>query len=134
VSIIEFSKDVSSQEAPEPLPVGDYVGEVIAVEAKTSAKGNLYLSMTFNIDPSDYPADYIEGDPSGTRLSYNRLLLTDTPPARYALRSFCEAVGARVPARQFDPSDLMGVRGMLTITHDEYEGQKRAQISKVSGV
>lgn len=133
-SIMEFSKDVSQQDAPEPLPAGDYPAEITDAQIKPSANtGRNYLALTFMISPNDYPADFTEGDADGTRLSYNRLTMEDTPRARYRLRQFCEAVGARVPTTSFDPSDLLGLRAQVNIIHDKYEGEVRAQIAKVMG-
>lgn len=132
--IMEFSKAVFEQTAPPPLPSGDYPAEIVNSEIKTStSSGNNYLALTFLIHPNDYPADFIEGDMDGTKLSYNRLVMTDTPRSRWMLRQFCEAVGAAVPSTTFDPTDLMGIRAMVTVTHQEYEGEQRAQISRVSG-
>ena len=131
---MEFTQDVAEQTAPEPLPVGDYPAEITAAEIKVSNNtGNSYLALTLSISPNDYPADFVEGDPDGTRLSYNRLIMEDTPRARYRLRQFCENIGAKVPQRSFDPSDLIGHAVMVTVTQDTYEGEKRAQASKVSG-
>lgn len=131
VSIMDFSQDLSTQEAPPPLPVGQYPGEIVACVFKTSAtSGNTYAAVSFRIAPEQYPADFVDGDPDGMVLTYNRLVMEDTPQARWRVRNFLEAVGGKL-GRSFDPTDVLGLTGVLDIEHNEYEGEKRAQIKRV---
>lgn len=130
-SIIEYSEDISNAEAPEPLPVGDYPAEIRAAERKTSAKGNPYGSVTFFIAPENYPADFQQGDPDGMSLVYNRVPVDDTPAARYRMRKFCEAIGAGTGTK-IDMNEWMGLTAIVSISHDTYEGETRAVISKVN--
>ena len=129
--ILDFSEDLATVEAPNPLPIGQYPGEIIAAERKTSnTSGNTYAAIQFRISADNYPADFTDGDPDGMVLSYNRLLMEDTPQARWRWRKFLEAVGGRL-GRQVDLSDLLGLTAMLDIGHDKYEGENRAQITRV---
>jgi len=129
--ILEFSQDLSTAEAPAPLPVGQYLGEIIGAESRVSnTSGNTYASIQFRINADQYPADFTDGDPDGITLTYNRLVLADTPQLRWRWRKFIEAVGGRL-SRQVDLSDLLGLSATLDITHDTYEGETRAQISRV---
>lgn len=130
-SIIEYSEDISTAEAPEPLPVGDYPAEIRAAERKTSAKGNPYGAVTFFIAPENYPADFTQGDPDGMSLAFNRVPVDDTPAARYRMRKFCEAIGAPTGSR-VDMNEWIGLTAVVSITHDTYEGETRAVISKVN--
>lgn len=130
-SVIEFSEDVGSQEAPVPLPVGDYAAEIRGATQKTSQAGNPYASVQFFIPPEQYPADYTEGEPDGTVLTYNRVSLVDSPASRHRLRKFCEAIGAPT-GKSIDLNDWVGRSASVTVQHDEYEGEKRAAIGKVS--
>lgn len=129
-SIIEFSEDISNAEAPVPLPPGDYTAEIRAAEVKESAKGNQYFAVTFFIQPEQYPADYTDGDPDGTTLSYNRLQKRDDTAGRYRVRKFCEAIGAKM-GKKIDVNDWIGQTATVAVTNSEYEGEQRAEIKKV---
>lgn len=130
-SIIEFSEDVATAEAPVPLPVGDYPAEIRGVTSKTSQNGNPYAQVQFFINPDSYPADYTEGEPDGMILSYNRVSLQDTPASRHRMRKFLEAIGA--PAgKKIDLNDWVGRTAIVSVAHDPYEGENRANIAKVN--
>jgi hypothetical protein len=129
--ILSLSVDLNDVEAPAPLPVGSYLGEIIAAEWKVSqSSGNTYCAFMFRINSDQYPADYTEGDPDGINLSYNRLLKLDTPQVRYRWKKFAQACGAPL-SRNIDPMDYIGLNARLEVTHDTYEGETRAQISRV---
>lgn len=130
-SILEFSEDLSTAEAPVPLPAGDYTAEIRAAEKKTSATtGNEYGSVTFFIAPEQYPADYTDGDPDGTTLTYNRVSVKDTTAGRYRLRKFCEAIGAKL-GKKLDMNEWVGLTATVTVKNSEYEGEPRAEIDRV---
>lgn len=132
ISIIEYSSDIASAEAPPPLPVGDYPATVESVAVRTSqTSGNDYLAVVLNVSPDDYPADFdSENYPDGVKLSYNRLVVEDTARSRYQMRKFCEAVGAKM-SKRIDPSEWIGLSCKVGIKHDTYEGEKRAQIGAI---
>lgn len=130
-SVIKFSEDLSNAEQPDPLPKGDYPAEIRGAERKTSGKGNEYAAVTFYIAPESYPADYTEGNEDGTVLTYNRVMLTDTPQGRYRIRKFLEAVGGKL-GKQLDLNDLIGLNASVTVDHEMYEGENRANIKKVN--
>ena len=130
-SIMEFSSDIGEAVAPPPLPAGPYTAEIVAAVRKTSAtSGNEYAAISMRISPEQYPADFLGGDPDGTVLSYNRLLLEDTPQARWRMRQFMERCGGPM-GRSIDLNSLIGLTCVVEITHQEYEGEMRAQISRV---
>jgi len=132
-TIFEFTVDLQEQEAPVPLPPGEYPAEITQAENRVSGNtGNVYCAITFRIAPENYPADYTEGDPDGTTLTYNRLLLADKPRERHRLRKFLESVGAKL-GRSFDPNDLIGLHATVVIEHRQFEGEDQAQISRVMG-
>lgn len=132
VSIIEFSEDISTAEAPLPLPVGEYIATIEAVETRESAKGNLMIPVTFRISPDDYPADYnAENNPDGVTLRYFRLMAEETPRNKYNLRKFCEAIGAKM-GKRIDPSEWLGLTAKLKIRHEKYEGEDRASIESIT--
>lgn len=131
ISIIEYSDDLGNAEAPTPLPIGDYPAEIRAVERKTSAKGNDYLQVTFYVSPDSYPADYTEGSEDGATLIYRSLSPDDSQRARYSMRKFCEAIGAPT-GKKVDFNDWIGQAAIVSVTHDTYDGELRAQLKKVN--
>lgn len=130
-SILTFSEDISNAEPPVPLPVGDYPAEIRGAAVKTSGKGNKYVSVQFFVAPEHYPADYTEGNADGEILSYNRLQYSDDPRGRHRMRKFCESIGAKTGA-ELDVNDWVGLTALLAVTEEEWEGEKRAVISKVT--
>lgn len=130
-SIIEYDVDLDEAEAPVPLPKGDYVGEIRGAEVKTSNKGNEYINVTFHIDADQYPADYTEGNPDGTILSYGRLSPENSTRARYQMKKFVEGIGGKL-GKSLDLNEWLGLRAKLTVANEMYEGVEQAKISKVS--
>ena len=130
MSIIEYSEDLSKAEAPVPLPASTYPAQIRSVEVKVSQKGNRYVNVTFVVSPDDYPADYTEGDLDGTLLSFGRLSPDETARARYGMKKFCDAIGAKY-SKHVDLNDWIGLSAMVEVTNDEYVGETRANIKRV---
>lgn len=130
-SVVEFDEDISQAEAPVPLPVGDYQAEIRGATNKLSQNGNPYASVQFFIPAEQYPADYTEGEPDGTLLTFNRVSLQNTPASRHRLRKFLEAIGAP-SGKKIDLNDWVGRSATVSVQHDTYEGEQRAAIGKVS--
>ena len=131
-SVIEFSTDLNEQEAPVPLPEGDYEAEIRSVEIKESQRKTKYAEVTFLISPDQYPADFSEdGNPDGEILKYRRVSLEDNPRSRFNTRKFIEAIGAPL-GKRIDLNQWIGCRANVTIGHDEYEGEMRANVTRVS--
>lgn len=130
-SVIEFEEDISQAEAPVPLPVGDYVGEIRSATQKTGqSSGKPYAAVQFFIPADQYPADYTEGEPEGTMLSYNMVSLANSPNARFRLRKFLEAIGAP-GGKKIDLNDWIGRTATVSIQHGQFEGVPKAEIAKV---
>ena len=130
-SILTFSEDITNAQPPPPLPVGPYPAEIIGAQRRTSAtSGSDYASITMRINAESYPADYTDGDPDGTTLQYNRLQIEDTPVSRHRWRVFMERVGGPL-GRSVDLNSLIGLTCTVEITHQEYEGEQRAQIARI---
>lgn len=130
-SILTFSEDITNAQPPPPLPVGPYPAEIIGAQRRTSAtSGNDYAQIMMRINADAYPADYTEGDPDGAVMSYNRLLMEDTPQSRHRWRVFMERVGGPL-GRSIDLNSLVGLTCTVEVTHQEYEGEQRAQIARV---
>ena len=131
-SLIEYASDVSDASAPVPLPVGEYPAEIVSAKAATSAKGNKYAEVGFRISADAYPADFTDGDPDGITLVFRRLSLEDTVQGRWRMRKMVESIGAKA-GRTIDLNDWIGLTATVAVAHEEYEGEKRAVITKVVG-
>jgi hypothetical protein len=130
-SILEFSSDIADAKPPLPLPIGPYRGEIVSAQWRTAAStGNVYAAFGIRIPESEYPADFPDGEPDGTLLTYNRLLHGDTPRIRYAWRTFSEKVGAPL-GRTIDLNNYLGLTVHVDVNHNEYEGETRAQIARI---
>lgn len=130
-SILTFSEDISNAQPPPPLPVGPYPAEIIGAQRRTSAaSGNEYAQIMMRINAEAYPADYIDGDPDGTTLMYNRMVIGDSPQIRHRWRVFMERCGGPL-GRTIDLNTLVGLTCTVDITHQEFEGEMRAQIARV---
>ena len=129
LSILEFDVDISEQEAPPPLPVGDY--EVECIEStKTTSKnsGNPMIVTKVRINPDDFPADFVGDDyPEGITLTAYTVCRADSARDRWNVRKLCEAFGV-VPSKQVDLTEFLGERSRVTIGHEEYEGMMNARI------
>lgn len=132
-SVFEYQSDISSQEAPPPLPARTYIGTVTGAIAKMSQKGNTYADIEFTISPDQYPPDFKHSG-EAVKLHYRRVTLTpDSDSVRYRIRKLCEAL--RVPVnRRFDLNDLMGKMGNLKVKNTTYQGEPRAEIEAVETV
>lgn len=132
-SIIEYDDDISQAEQPDPLPIGDYPFSIRAAEIAVSTNtGNKYAKVSCYISPDDFPADYDSSlAPDGVTLIYRRVSLENTPQARFRLRQWCEAIGAPMSSR-IDLNEWIGLGGLATIDHDEWEGVMRENITRVS--
>jgi len=133
VSIVEFSSDIASAEAPELLPEGSYPAQLIASEVKVSNNtGNKYAALTFHINVNDFPADFpVENAPDGVKIIYRRVSLEDTPNGRYGLHKFCEAVGAPMSSR-IDVAEWQGYEATVEVAHSEWNGEGRTEITSVA--
>lgn len=135
VGVLEYSEDISNAEAPEPLPDRAYTATIKAVERKVSAtSGKPYLAVQFFIARDDYPADYdADNAPEGTVLVFNRVSPEDNAQARFRMRRFCEAIGAPT-GRRISIGEWVGLQARVTLKAEEYEGVRRATITKVEAV
>ena len=131
MSIIEYNSDLSTATPPTPLPAGPYPAEIVGAQEKVSnTSGGKYLSVLFRISASSYPADFVDGDPDGIELQYNRISTDDNARNRFRMRQFLERVGAPL-SRRIDLNSLVGLTATVEINHQEYEGEMRAQIARV---
>lgn len=131
-SIIEFSRDLDEQMEPELLPTGDYPAEIAEASFKISnSSGNTYLALRMRISPDQYPPDFTEGEPDGTDVSYNRLVvLPESAQNRWRLKRFLQTIGAK-PSKSLDPAELIGLTCTLHVEQGEYDGEKQIQARKI---
>lgn len=129
-SIIEYNESLEAAEAPVPLPLGDYPAEIRGAEKKNVGEPNEYVAVTFYIAPESYPADFTEGDADGTTLVYRRLYPQNTVKARYGMKKFCTAIGAKL-GKTLDLNDWIGCNAIVEVSHNEWEGQLNPQIKSV---
>jgi hypothetical protein len=133
-SIMDFSEDIADAEAPEPLPVGEYVGQIVATETRASQRDTKYVAVTWLIAPDEFPADYDPANaPDGRQVIYRRVPWEDDRQSRFRVRVFCEAIGAAM-SKSINHGDWIGLEARLTIEHDEYEGINRENITRVNPV
>jgi hypothetical protein len=131
-SIIEFSRDLDEQGEPELLPTGDYPCEIAEASFKISnTSGNTYLALRLRISPDSYPPDFTEGEPDGTDVTYNRLVVQpESAQNRWRLKKFLQTIGAKA-GKSLDPSELIGLTCTLHVEQNEYEGEKQLQARKI---
>jgi hypothetical protein len=130
-SVVEFSEDISTAEAPPPIPKMDYVAQIRDANITLSSKGTRYAAVTFYIAPDQLPADFpAEIYPDGVTIVYRRVSLEDNNNSRYRLRKFCEAIGAPA-AKRIDVSEWIGREALVSVNHETYEGQDRHVIQTV---
>jgi len=129
-TILAFSEDITNAPPPTPLPVGPYPAEIIGAQKRTSSSGNEYVQVLMRINPESYPADFTDGDPDGTTLSFNRLQVEDNGVNRHRWRIFMERCGGPL-GRNIDLGALVGLTCTVEISHQEYEGEMRAQIARI---
>lgn len=130
-TMISFSQDIATAEAPPPLPARSYRAEIIgAFTRPAQTTGIPYLNLQVRVPASEYSADYIDGDPEGTVLYYNRLQASDTPTNRYRWRQLMEKIGGPM-SMQIDLNSLIGLTIIIEVVHQEYEGEMRASIARI---
>jgi hypothetical protein len=129
-TIIEYDDDVMNAEQPQPLPMRDYVGEIRTAEVKKSQKETLYADAVFYISPDQYPVDYTDGNPEGTQV-HVRISVERNPQARWQMRKFISAIGAKGGAR-LDTSEWVGLQAKLSVAPREYQGNYQNDVKLVS--
>lgn len=129
-SIVSFSVDLSTAEAPAPLPAGEYRGTIRSASPKVSQNGKKYAEVAFYIGSEQYPVDHKDGNPDGTTIMFRRVSLEDTPQGRYGARRFLESIGAPL-GKRIDLTEWSGREAAVEVGHETYEGVARAVIQRV---
>lgn len=127
-SMIEYDDDLANQEAPPCLPDGIYPGEIVSAAIRLSTNtGNNYLQLGIRFAPEVYPPDFADGDPDGTVVMYNRLIVSKKGRDRWLMKLHMEAIGGPT-GKTIDPNELLGLTGMFEINSREYQGEKQNNI------
>lgn len=128
-SIIEFDEDLSNVEAPKPLPAGTYDAIVESAETLTSNSGKPMIKVVFNISADQYPADYTDGNPEGTKLT-QYLLADNSPRSKFTLKRFILALGAPL-SNKIDVTTFIGLPAKLEVGTRMWQDVEVATISRV---
>ena len=112
--------NLAGVETSTTVAEGNYIVEVESIETKFSenSKSN-YLSFTFVIQ---------EGKFKGQKLFHNCSL---QPQALFNLKGVLVALGFEIPDEEFelDTESLVGLQCGVEVSHEVYEGKKKARIT-----
>jgi len=128
-SIIEFDEDLSNVEAPKPLPAGTYDAVIESAETMTSNSGKPMIKVIFNISADQYPADYVDGNPEGTKLT-QYLLADNTSRSKFALKRFILAIGAPL-SNKIDVTTFIGLPAKVEVGNRMWQDVEVANIVRV---
>jgi len=132
--ILELDMNLEDYEDFEPLPDAFYPGTVTLAEMRTSAKGNDYYYVTFQVHPDDFPPDYsIDNAPEGINLVYARVQ-KPTPRNRRSItgvKNFLRALGMSLKSSVINPGEWEGHRANLLLGHQDWNG---IDINTIDGI
>lgn len=133
-SIIEYSVDIAQQERPPVLPVGEYRATVTGVELKHGKEsGRPYLNIKWSVDTDNQPVQFVEELGTHGPVSVFSMLFgcEDTPPQRFAMKMFCEAVGAPMSNR-VDPREFLNQEARVQVEHQlDFDGNPQPRVRRV---
>ncbi len=132
-SVVEFSVDLNDQEAPDPLPAGQYTGIIRKAEVRESQRGTRYGAVSFHIGADQYPVDFTDGPDDGLTIVYRRVGLEDNPQSRFGTKRFIEAIGAAL-SKKIDVNEWIGMEAALDVSNETYEGVTRPVIDRVRAI
>lgn len=126
--VLGFSQDIADAKPPAPLPVGSYRAIVKNAVNRLSQKQKRMMVLEMWVSPDQYPADYTDGNPDGTMLSYF-VPAEDTPQGRWNVKKACEVFGVPM-SRDIPVTEFMSREVMIKVTHEMYEGNPQARIER----
>lgn len=134
-SIVELDENLADIEAPPMLPRNRYLATIVAVEEKTSGKGNRYYSQLLKIGPEVFPHDFPDDVyPEGLDLYYNMIVKPKTQRQKFAVKQWLTILGLDTNTSRFNPSDWVGKEVMVTVGWGTYQGRTREEIASVQRV
>ena len=128
-SIIEFDEDLSNVEAPKPLPSGTYDAVIESAETMTSNSGKPMIKVIFNISADQYPADYVDGNPEGTKLTHY-LMADNSSRSKFTLKRFILAIGAPL-SNKIDVTTFIGLPAKVEVGNRMWQDVEVANIVRV---
>lgn len=135
MEVIELEGNLADAVKPPEVPAGKVPGEIQDIEVKMSGAGNKYYAVKFVIDPTDLPEEMREVYEDGAILFWNRQIVPKGASDRRALfnlKQFYTNIGLDNNITSVDPNDWMGCKALLTIKHETYQGEARAQIAAIA--
>jgi hypothetical protein len=130
-SYVEYQEDIANAKAPAPLPVGKYHASIVEAKPLIGVqKGTKYAAVTFLVPAAQYPADYTDGPPDGTKIIYRRVSMETTAMGAFMMSRFVKAIGAPT-GRRVELADWIGREATIEVAHTMYEGQQRHEIKAV---
>lgn len=134
MGLLQFSQNIADQEAPPPLPAGEYPATCVgATEKESKSSGNPRLELVLKIARDDFPADFDPGEGvDDVTLTVNNLVVRDIPADRFRLKKYCLAFGVPMSS-SIDPNDFVSrpCRVKVRLGKD-LEGNPRPEIESVS--
>ena len=117
-----FELDLTQVEQKVLLPEGEYIGKLIDIEKTTSKAGNPMWVWTFAVAAGPFAGEEL------------KLFTAVTPAAMWKLTETLEALGLGKAGSivKFTPADVLGVKAILHVQHDEYEGKPRPSLNKIT--
>jgi hypothetical protein len=109
-------KGVESRKTP---PEGDYIVEVLEAKSGKSGNGNEQIEFTLEVAKGEY---------KGVKLWFYCPLQENS---LWKLHAFLTALGEEVPEEEMDIdlSELVGKQCVGVLTHETYQGKKRAKMT-----
>lgn len=114
-------KDVESRRTP---PEADYILEILEANSGDSSKGNAQIEFVLEIAKGEY---------KGTKLWFYCPL---DEKSLWKLHAFLTALGEDVPQDDFDIDlpELIGKQVVGVLTHETFQGRKRARMTDFDSV
>lgn len=130
-SVVEFTEDVSLQEAPPVLPPGTYNAtctRALVTPSKSNPENHL-LNLEFTIAQNEFPADFAEAE--DVKLYWNRNTVNkNTAKERWQLKQLGEKMKVHI-GRRLDCNDFIGKQVKLKVKNGAWQGVPRAEIDAI---
>ncbi len=122
--------------APEPIPPGAYLCEVVKGETKVAKETDTEMIL-WTLEVAE------DGEYNGRKISHNTVITIDpvkdpdgekTKFSQFMLKLFLEACAFQWDPDGFDPADVVGSRLLAQIEVGEYQGRPNNKIGRVMPV
>lgn len=133
LDVVELEENLEDAEAPELLPPGNYNGEIVMVDRRTSQRtGRDYWAFEIHIPTDEFPSGFDhENYPEGARVYWQPLMVPVRGDRRamYNAKVFLEKLGLSSKTTRLDPNEWMGasVKAKIQHTLNPNTGEKRLE-------